>query len=219
MSQEIDLCQESNCDDSNGERPNTNTASVSSRPLSRKRRQDKDGSSNENSGPGNSTATGSVELVVELELADEVEVSVSPHKKRLVAGKRAQIVDGVEVIEQEIGSEHSEQTSRDDDGSVNKHSQKLSTSKPSNASGRQRRVSDWEDCLSELADYRKIRGHCNVPQRYSETPQLGRWVGNQRKCYKLHLEGKRSSMTLSRIQELECLSFEWGSAIPPGKTD
>jgi hypothetical protein len=26
-----------------------------------------------------------------------------------------------------------------------------------------------EDRLSELADYRKIHGHCNVPHRYSKT--------------------------------------------------
>jgi hypothetical protein len=28
----------------------------------------------------------------------------------------------------------------------------------------------WEDRLSELTDYRKIHGHCNVPSRYSEYP-------------------------------------------------
>jgi hypothetical protein len=27
----------------------------------------------------------------------------------------------------------------------------------------------WEDRLSELADYRKMHGHCNVPRIYSET--------------------------------------------------
>jgi hypothetical protein len=29
-------------------------------------------------------------------------------------------------------------------------------------------VTAWEDRLSELADYRKIHGHCNVPWGYSE---------------------------------------------------
>jgi hypothetical protein len=69
----------------------------------------------------------------------------------------------------------------------------------------------WEDRLSELADYRKIHGHCNVPKSASENPKLGIWVGNQRKQYRLHLEGKISSMTLSRIQELEGLVFEGGN--------
>jgi hypothetical protein len=30
----------------------------------------------------------------------------------------------------------------------------------------------WEDRLSELADYRKIHGHCNVPHGYSENSKL-----------------------------------------------
>jgi hypothetical protein len=30
----------------------------------------------------------------------------------------------------------------------------------------------WEDLLRELAEYRKIRGHCNVPQSYSENSKL-----------------------------------------------
>jgi Holliday junction resolvasome RuvABC DNA-binding subunit len=67
----------------------------------------------------------------------------------------------------------------------------------------------WEDCLSELADYRKIHGHCNVPCRYSGNAKLGTWVGTQRTQYRLHQEGKTSSITLPRIQALESLGFEW----------
>jgi hypothetical protein len=68
----------------------------------------------------------------------------------------------------------------------------------------------WEDRLSELADYRKIHGHCNVPANYSENTQLANWVKTQRKQYRFHLsEGKKSLLTLSRIQELESLGFEW----------
>jgi hypothetical protein len=69
----------------------------------------------------------------------------------------------------------------------------------------------WEDRLSELADYRKIDGHCNVPQKYSENTQLASWVGAQRTQYKLQQEGKTSSITLSRIRALESLGFKWGS--------
>jgi YHS domain-containing protein len=67
----------------------------------------------------------------------------------------------------------------------------------------------WEVRLSELANYRRIHGHCNVPRNYSENTQLGMWVNNQRSQYKLHREGKTSAMTFSRIQELESLAFEW----------
>jgi uncharacterized protein YgbK (DUF1537 family) len=63
--------------------------------------------------------------------------------------------------------------------------------------------------LNELADYRKINGHCNVPQGYSENTKLAMWVQNQRNHYKLHLSGKTSSMTNFRIQELESQGFKW----------
>jgi hypothetical protein len=29
----------------------------------------------------------------------------------------------------------------------------------------------WEDRLSELADYRKTTGHCNVPKATAKTPK------------------------------------------------
>jgi hypothetical protein len=67
----------------------------------------------------------------------------------------------------------------------------------------------WEDRLSELADYRKIHGHCIVPQRYSKIFQLGTWVKTQRYEYRLHLQGKVSYITPSRIQALGSLGFEW----------
>jgi predicted chitinase len=224
MSQVIDLCEGS---DDNGEWPNANTASVPSLPLSRKRPRDKELSNDihplNGNGPVNQTATGSAEFVADLEFANEVEVSVSPHKKRRAvvrkskpslkngaAGNCAQNLEVVEVIEQDVGSEDSKQTSRDEDGSVKRHSRKLSTSKPSpNAPGQPWRVCAWEDRLSELADYRKIHGHCNVYEINSENTKLCSWVTAQRQQYKLHREGKGSSMTLSRVQELEGLGFEW----------
>jgi hypothetical protein len=62
--------------------------------------------------------------------------------------------------------------------------------------------SSWDDRLSELADYRKIHGHCNNPISYSGNSKLARWVETQRRQYTLHLHGKTSPMTPFRIQEL-----------------
>jgi hypothetical protein len=42
----------------------------------------------------------------------------------------------------------------------------------------------WKDRLSELADYRRVYGHCNVPRRYSENSKLATWVAYQMKHYK-----------------------------------
>jgi hypothetical protein len=57
-------------------------------------------------------------------------------------------------------------------------------------------VAIWEDRLSELADYRKIHGHCNVLQNYSENSKLATWVGTQRNNT-FHREGETSYMTNS----------------------
>jgi hypothetical protein len=66
----------------------------------------------------------------------------------------------------------------------------------------------WEERLSELADYCKLHGHCNVPHRYKENAKLATWVATQRRQYKLHFEGKASHITPFRIQALESLGFE-----------
>jgi hypothetical protein len=207
-------------------------------PPSRKRpREDKEESvndthpCNENEN-GNNTATGSTEIAADLELVDEV--VVSPPKTRRAnnaARKCVQTVEEVEATDKDVGSKgaevtdhsesnegipaaaasasshpmnsDSEQTSRND-GSATKHSQKPSTSKPPS-----RRASRWEDRFSELADYSKIQGHCNVPLRYSDNTKLASWVKKQRSNYRLHIKGKASPMTTFRTQELESLGFEW----------
>jgi hypothetical protein len=65
---------------------------------------------------------------------------VSPHAKRRERSVENDAA-GNHPAEDDVGSEDSEQTSRDD-GSANKHPQKLSTSKPL---GQRWRVSTWED--------------------------------------------------------------------------
>jgi hypothetical protein len=201
MSQEIDLCQDS---DDNGEW--SNTASIPSLPRSSKRLRNKKEACNDThphieDDPGNKTATGSAESVVDMELADQVEVS--PHRKRRgdmkdepsakndVAGKCGQVLEGVHTTEKDVGALED------------------------------RFRATWNDRLSELAEYRKIHGHCNVPQyrkihghcngpqRSSENTKLSRWVERQRGNYWVHREGKASPMTAFRIQELESLGFEW----------
>jgi hypothetical protein len=225
MSQVIDLCEDSD----DGEW--LNTASGPSLQLSGKRSRDNEESFNyahlcNENGSVNKTATISSEFIVNLEPADEVEVS-PPKKRRSVvrsepsvkndaAGLCMQNLKGVHAPETDVDSEDSEQTSRNN-GSTNTNSQKLSTSNtPLNASGRQRRVSAWVACLSELADYSKIHGHCNVPRSYSENTKLGACVGTQKKQYQLHLKGKRSQITPARIQALESLGFEWKASIGRG---
>jgi hypothetical protein len=77
----------------------------------------------------------------------------------------------------------------------------------------------WEARLNELADYRKIHGHCDVPMRYSENTKLADWVTTQRCQYRLHLEGKRSYLTLSRLQALEMIGLNGTALAPRENTD
>jgi hypothetical protein len=72
----------------------------------------------------------------------------------------------------------------------------------------------WEDRLSELSDYRKLHGHCNVPRNYSENIELGLWVKRQTINYRLLQEGKTSPMSALRIQALESLGFKWTASAP-----
>ena len=65
----------------------------------------------------------------------------------------------------------------------------------------------WDERLGELALFRDLRGHCAVPQRFPENPELGSWVNNQR--------SKRGTKRLSpdRIERLDALGFEWGPRV------
>jgi len=68
----------------------------------------------------------------------------------------------------------------------------------------------WGERLGELKAFQKRHNHCNVPCNFSENPQLGKWVNNQRTHYKLYTEGKKSPTTPQRIKQLEGVGgFEW----------
>ena len=67
----------------------------------------------------------------------------------------------------------------------------------------------WEERLNEITVFRELHGHCNVPSKYPENPQLAIWVKCQRRQYKLFGDGKRSNMTKERIAKLSRLGFEW----------
>ena len=73
------------------------------------------------------------------------------------------------------------------------------------------RASIWSVRFQQLRKYKVKTGHCLVPYQYSANPKLGRWVSTQRCNYKLHQEGKPSSMTEERIRALEDprIGFKW----------
>jgi len=68
----------------------------------------------------------------------------------------------------------------------------------------------WNQRFEELKEYKEKHGNCNVPRGYSvNNKQLGYWVNDQRKIYRLKKEGKKSVMTNERILKLEAIGFVW----------
>ena len=70
----------------------------------------------------------------------------------------------------------------------------------------------WSDKFAELLEFKKERGHCNVPHTFQENPSLARWVKRQRYQYKvIKLDKGVSTLTEDRVQALERVGFVWDS--------
>ena len=54
----------------------------------------------------------------------------------------------------------------------------------------------WKGKRKQLADFKVKFRHTNVPRSYEENKQLGTWVDNQRKQYKLFKEKRKSEFNL-----------------------
>lgn len=68
----------------------------------------------------------------------------------------------------------------------------------------------WYENYQQLAEFKRLYGHCRVPRKYDENPKLGSWVQTQRTEMKYLKEGKRTShITEDRIKLLNDLRFEW----------
>jgi hypothetical protein len=68
----------------------------------------------------------------------------------------------------------------------------------------------WEERLSELMEFKRRHGHCNVPSTYSDNHSLSVWVQCQRRQYKLFREKDNwSGMSEERISRLESIGFVW----------
>lgn len=68
---------------------------------------------------------------------------------------------------------------------------------------RNRNEERWENRFAELVEFRRQRGHCNVPKTLGE---LGSWVNYQRELYR----GKRkSTLKQEYISRLDAVGFDW----------
>jgi hypothetical protein len=66
-----------------------------------------------------------------------------------------------------------------------------------------RRGDAWEQMFTELLDYSKTYGDCNVPAKWPENTCLGRWVSTQRDRKRI---GRLSQARMRRLDEI---GFAW----------
>ena len=60
----------------------------------------------------------------------------------------------------------------------------------------------WEERFNELKEFKNKNGHTNVPVKFKDNPQLGRWVQRQRALYRRGRE-----LTQQRIDKLQGIGF------------
>ncbi len=61
----------------------------------------------------------------------------------------------------------------------------------------------WDHRFNALVEFKNKNGHCNVPYRWKEDTQVGRWVQNQREFY------KRKTLSPERYNRLKEVGFAW----------
>eukprot|EP00980_Cylindrotheca_fusiformis_P011686 scaffold2770_cov104-Cylindrotheca_fusiformis.AAC.7 len=70
-----------------------------------------------------------------------------------------------------------------------------------------RRSLQWNERYQQLLSFKQHHGHCNVPQKWKENKQLGKWCSHQRMHYHHWLEGKYTPLTEERRLLLESIGF------------
>jgi len=76
----------------------------------------------------------------------------------------------------------------------------------------------WDERYKQLIEFKNKYGHCRVPARYDEIPELGRWVSHQRQNYKAYKDGRiTSKKSLERIKQLQDIQFDWSVGQQGGK--
>lgn len=67
----------------------------------------------------------------------------------------------------------------------------------------------WYSKFWELVEFRTKTGHCNVPQKYSTNPSLGKWVHKQRQDFKKLKSDPKPEHMEKRLKALLEIGFEF----------
>jgi len=63
----------------------------------------------------------------------------------------------------------------------------------------------WEEMFSELVDFFKLNGYCNVSDDWTAQPELARWVAQQRQAK------KQNRLTPEQVSRMEEMGFAWST--------
>jgi hypothetical protein len=69
----------------------------------------------------------------------------------------------------------------------------------------------WRKHFKEMVEFKSENGHCFVPTRGSKHSDLGRWVTEQRKEYKLYNSEKPTKLTKAKVDCLDEIQFVWNA--------
>jgi len=61
----------------------------------------------------------------------------------------------------------------------------------------------WDELFSDLTDFYKLHGHCNVPADWAANPELAVWVGLQRGAK------RRNRLTADQLRRMDDIGFAW----------
>lgn len=75
--------------------------------------------------------------------------------------------------------------------------------------GSSKPYSSWDKWMELLGDYKRVHGNVDVPLKYEANPSLGTFVNRQRTEHRKMQNGKPTSMTPKRVEDLDRLGFTW----------
>ncbi|MDD5140399.1 MAG: Helicase associated domain protein [Verrucomicrobiales bacterium] len=63
----------------------------------------------------------------------------------------------------------------------------------------------WSEMFSEVGEFFKLHGHCNVPADWQANPELARWVYHQRAAK------QRNNLTADQVRQMDEIGFAWNT--------
>jgi Helicase associated domain len=67
----------------------------------------------------------------------------------------------------------------------------------------------WDERICQIRKFVEHYGHAPIPKMCKRDMKLSNWIKQQRRQYTLFCQGRPSTITLERIEQLQNLGFEW----------